>query len=297
MQTTNFVLGCLLAMQVEAGETKCRALALSGGANHGAWEAGVMWGLNHYGNPEDFAWDVVTGVSAGAINTCAISVFAPGDGVAMSEFVSETWATCTSPDIWVEWPEGAAAALTSEAGVLDDSPALSFMSDAIAPYETIKRKFTVAAVNIETGQYETFNNENTSFEELPQAALSSSSIPGAFPPQHFHDMYLMDGGTVWDINVDSAIQQCLEIVEDEADIILDVMICSYSKPSAEQKTGNTVMNWLQAHQVHGSNNGSDSVKEEERKYPNVNYRYYFQDNDDCHVSNYLDFYNSTTWCL
>ena len=32
------------------------ALALSGGANNGAWEAGVLYGLINYGNPEDFKW-------------------------------------------------------------------------------------------------------------------------------------------------------------------------------------------------------------------------------------------------
>ena len=42
---------------------------LSGGGSNGAWEAGVLWGFTHYGNPADFAYDVVTGVSAGAINT------------------------------------------------------------------------------------------------------------------------------------------------------------------------------------------------------------------------------------
>ena len=57
---------------------KCRALVLSGGSNNGAWEAGVMYGLLHDGNPADFAWDVVTGVSAGALNTCAIATFPTG---------------------------------------------------------------------------------------------------------------------------------------------------------------------------------------------------------------------------
>ena len=87
--------------QVQAGDKKCHALALSGGANHGAWEAGVMWGLIHYGDPANFTWDVVTGVSAGAINTAAISVFAAGDDVAMTEYLSDTWAGVTSNDeIW-----------------------------------------------------------------------------------------------------------------------------------------------------------------------------------------------------
>lgn len=63
---------------------KCRALALSGGANYGSWEAGVVWGLVHYGEPADYAWDVITGVSAGAINVSLTAGFETGDEVSMS---------------------------------------------------------------------------------------------------------------------------------------------------------------------------------------------------------------------
>lgn len=53
----------------QAGDKKCHALVLSGGGTNGAWEAGVIWGLTHYGNPEDFYWDVHNGISIGSINT------------------------------------------------------------------------------------------------------------------------------------------------------------------------------------------------------------------------------------
>jgi len=66
-------------------------LALSGGSNKGAWEVGVIWGLVNYGNPDDFAWDVITGVSAGAINAGATAVFATGDEVNMADFLSDAW--------------------------------------------------------------------------------------------------------------------------------------------------------------------------------------------------------------
>lgn len=59
----------------------CKALVLSGGGNDGAWEAGVMWGLANYGNPDDFHWDVVTGISAGSINAAGIAGFAPSEVV------------------------------------------------------------------------------------------------------------------------------------------------------------------------------------------------------------------------
>jgi hypothetical protein len=51
---------------------------MSGGGSNGAWEAGVLWGLAHDNpNIKDFFYDVVTGVSAGAINTSALAGYAP----------------------------------------------------------------------------------------------------------------------------------------------------------------------------------------------------------------------------
>lgn len=59
---------------------------------------------------------------------------------------------------------------------------------------------------------------------MPQAALSSSSIPVAFPPQHFKGHVLMDGGTVWNVNIDSAINQCIDMGFAPSDIILDIAV-------------------------------------------------------------------------
>ena len=73
---------------------------MSGGGSNGAWEAGVLWGLANSGNPEDFYYDVVTGVSAGAINTAGISGFAPEDVINAAQFLSDTWNTLTNDQIW-----------------------------------------------------------------------------------------------------------------------------------------------------------------------------------------------------
>jgi len=89
---------------------RCYALALSGGGSNGAWEAGVIWGLHHYGNINDYAWQVVTGVSAGSMNTTAIVSFAPDD-MAMSEYISNIWATIEDKDVWQLWGDGVESAL------------------------------------------------------------------------------------------------------------------------------------------------------------------------------------------
>lgn len=85
----------LLAATVDA--RVCRALAMSGGGSNGAWEAGMLWGFSHYGNPEDFYYDVVTGVSAGAINSAGMAGFAPEEIVQASEFLSETFTQINNP--------------------------------------------------------------------------------------------------------------------------------------------------------------------------------------------------------
>jgi predicted acylesterase/phospholipase RssA len=64
----------------------------------------------------------------------------------------------------------------------------------------------MSAVNVETGEYTSFNQDNTQFIDLPRAAMSSGSIPFVFPPQVWSKGTFMDGGTVWNVNIDSAVK-------------------------------------------------------------------------------------------
>ena len=247
MRATTVLASALMVAAANAADGKCRALALSGGANHGSYEVGVMWGLVNYGNPDDFAWNVVTGVSAGAINTAATAVFATGDEANMVDFLTACWANLTSGDIWQFWPDvgivGEAAALFNKPGMLDTSPAIAYLARITEPYGALKKMFTVSAVDANTGEYQTFDQTNIEFSELPQAAFASGSIPVAFPPQHFHGYVLMDGGTVWDVNIDSAVNQCLDSGFAEEDIIMDVIICGYSAKAEHTVGKDAIHNW------------------------------------------------------
>lgn len=220
----------LALANVQAREGQCHALVMSGGSNNGAWEAGVIWGLVNYGNPEDFVWDVITGVSAGAINTCATVVFPPGEEVAMAQFLSDTLNSITTTDVWLPRPGGKmgeAAALIDEPSYLDDSPLLPTLQRILNPFQAtgIQRPFTVASVDANTGDYMTFTHLNTEFKDLAQSCVCSGSIPGAFAPQHFKGHIMMDGGTMWDINIDSAVNYCLEQGFTEEQVVIDALNC------------------------------------------------------------------------
>ena len=93
------ILSTLAAVKAAHESDRCYALALSGGGTNAVWESGVFWGLVHYGDPDDFKYDVVTGISGGSINTGMISLFEIGDEVNASEKIAEIYTTLHQSDI------------------------------------------------------------------------------------------------------------------------------------------------------------------------------------------------------
>ena len=131
METKSIILAALLGLVAQAGDQKCRALVMSGGGTNGAWEAGVMWGLTHYGNPEDYYWEVHSGISAGSINTIGSVGWAPEDTVKATQYLSDMWASLENAMIYKEWVghgiPGLARSCLTNISCVDDSPALEWL--------------------------------------------------------------------------------------------------------------------------------------------------------------------------
>jgi predicted acylesterase/phospholipase RssA len=81
-------------------------LVLSGGANKGAYEAGVIYGLANNLNPSEIAYDVMTGVSAGSLNVGGISLFPVGSEKQMADWIVENWRNMTTAQVFKEWDGG-----------------------------------------------------------------------------------------------------------------------------------------------------------------------------------------------
>ena len=80
------------------------------------------------------------------------------------------------------------------------------MKEIVGYKNEIARRFAVGAVDTNTGDFIVMDQTNTVIEDLAQSALSSGSIPAVFPPQHLNGYVFMDGGTVWNTNLNSAVQ-------------------------------------------------------------------------------------------
>lgn len=80
---------------------KCLALSMSGGGTKGAFEAGVLWGMYYaMEDKTEFEYDVVTGVSAGSLNTMAVALHPKGDEEAMVKEMSDRWATLKQDNLF-----------------------------------------------------------------------------------------------------------------------------------------------------------------------------------------------------
>ena len=59
----------------------------------------MIWGLLNYGNPIDYRWDVVTGISVGSINSSYLSAWNVGDEKKAAQGLSDIWANTVTSDI------------------------------------------------------------------------------------------------------------------------------------------------------------------------------------------------------
>lgn len=300
MKYTAVLAAAALAGAANANDV-CRALVLSGGGNNGSWEVGALYGLLHNGNEADFAYDVITGVSAGAINTMAMAGYPIGKEKEMSEFMSDLWKNLKTEDVWKDWPLGKVSGVTIMDGAVDNSPLLNFLEKTLTVFKDgYQRRVTLATANVETGEYTQLDQTNLDFQDLPKAAVSSASIPFIFPPFKWKNKGIfMDGGTIFNINVEGAVHQCLDLVDDESKIIVDVFICGAGDDEEIwEKVGRTSWtNYFRGRSVRKFYGNTSSLAYSMAAHPKIDLRYVIKQADASYMGGLseLNFDGDFTW--
>jgi hypothetical protein len=105
----------------------------------------------------------------------------------------------------------------------------------------------------------------------------------------------MDGGTVWNINLVSAIERCREQVESDEDIVLDIISCgSPHLQDYNEDKNKTINNFNRYRQIKDYDSSMADVYEFKQAFPKVNFRYYVMPSESFKGS-MLDFENKTTY--
>ena len=190
--------------------------------------------------------------------------------------MSDLWKNLKTSDVWQNWTLSIAEGLTVKAGLLDNSPLAAFLKGVSKDFTGYGRRTTIAAANVDTGEYHTFDQKNTAIEDLHKAAVASASIPAVFPPFNWDGVGLfMDGGTINNVNIAGAIEQCLEVVDDESKITIDVYICGdqYGEVETEESAGKTISNVLRSRAINNAHHGENRIQTDLKSHPKVNFRY------------------------
>lgn len=167
--------------------TSCTAtinqLSFSGGGSFGAVEIGIIKRLTEINNK---GFDLYTGISAGALNAGFLSYFKNiGDGIRVAERI---YTSINNRMVYKLLP-------TTGVSVLNTEPLFNTLNAVISrmPGEPVIHTL-IGATNLYSGNLDVYAFESN--EDKVHLLMSSSAIPGLFPPIEYNDNLYADGGTL-----------------------------------------------------------------------------------------------------
>lgn len=192
---------------------KKRALAMSGGANKGAYQLGVLKSLMGERSHE---YDIITGISVGALNAAGLGMTKKGQPRASINWLIRFW--LNNVDDGVIWrrhfPLGMIQGLFKDS--LFDSNPLQRLVKKEFDHDRISncgRLISVGAVSLTTGELRFVDNSS---EEFLPWLLASSAYPLAFSPIRSNGQLWTDGGVT---NI-TPIGEAVRLGADEIDVIM-----------------------------------------------------------------------------
>ena len=266
---------------------KCRVLVMAGGGSAGSYEAGVLQGLTSLLQSDDIAYDVLTGISIGSINSLSFAQFPKGQEKQASDILMSLWLNLNgSSNVIKNWPGGVVEGITFRSGLYDTSPLLAFLTSNVqtAPARTVY----MGSTSLNSGQFRTFTNL-TSLSDWIKVAMTSSAIPGIFQTRSFDGDVFTDGNVVYSMDIFSGIKDCLDKVPSQSDIIVDMISCSQNNISPDTSNLQTLEVYQRAKDIHEYYGKLKHIAWALNAYPNVNYRYYFQPSKPLPLTSGLDF--------
>lgn len=271
------VLISMISSIISGPNNKCFILALEGGGDKGAYQAGVIKGLIDNLPTDLTQYDIVTGISVGALNGAGFSLFDIGKESDAADYILNVWRNIQGKsDIFQNWMLGPLEGLFLKSGIYDTSP-LKDLLKHLTNEKTLKRKFIVGSTNIANGTFQTWDEKylNISTDNLINVIMASSAYPVIFPNRVVDNITYIDGGVKVNVDIFSGIDKCLDMGYSFEDIIVDVILCSKSDmlPEVDVSTLHPVQILIRLLEIYGYDNSMRDIEDITMDFPKVNLRY------------------------
>lgn len=168
-----------------------RALVLSGGGVKGAYHVGALMHL--LGNLRT-RYDIVCGISVGALVGSFISMYKHGEEALASSDLYDLWKTITPKRIYKKWPLGYLQVPFMKS-VYNSRPLHELVRGMLDPEKlrTSGKELRVGAVSLQSGKYTLFSQDDP---DIVDAVLASSSFPAMLLPVKMKGQWWTDGGII-----------------------------------------------------------------------------------------------------
>lgn len=173
--------------------TSRRALVLSGGGSKGAFQVGKILQLVEQGS----RWDIISGVSVGAINAGFLSMFNKEEQHLGALGLRDLWLkhVTGNSSIYKPWAPGLLTYIPAawKGSLFSTEPLDRLIKDNIDHYRTLNSNVvtTVGTCSINSGRYKLVSKSDLHFLDY---ILASASFPIAFPAVEIDGELYTDGG-------------------------------------------------------------------------------------------------------
>jgi len=121
---------------------------MSGGGSKGAYEAGAVHSIVNTLPAPDNQYDVVSGVSVGAINSASFALFAKGDELQLGDFILNLWKNMKNDMVWKFRDNiDPVGPLFDNSGFVDDTPLYEFLHGILSEFANIARRTIITTAN------------------------------------------------------------------------------------------------------------------------------------------------------
>jgi len=225
---------------------------------------------------DQVAYQVVSGVQGGALNAGLLGKFAVGDELSAIGEMQRFWVNASQTPLYKDWKGGVVDGLLFKGGLYDSSPLRAFLEAEFSGSSPSTRHVNVGLVDVLTGDYRDFSEKtmNGSPDEIVDVMFASFSIPGYFAPAVVDGSSYFDGSAIWDIDITSVVNKCMELGFKAADIVVDVIMVDNTTLAFENTTDynslEMLFRYLEIARYYGT---FDGLLRAQFAYPDVNFRY------------------------
>lgn len=121
------------------------------------------------------------------------------------------WKDAGNAKLYQNWWGGVIAGLFTAGGLYDNMPLYNFLTTEFTQHMNLQRELNIGITDVLSGQYGNFDEKKLEDDQtMLDVLFASFAFPGFFPPADSMGTKWFDGSAVYDVDIFSAINKCMD---------------------------------------------------------------------------------------